>query len=137
MPVTTGIINASSFKLFTDPVTPVVIADQVEISFEASHDLRDITTKDSGAFEESAEGLRSVNASCTLMYKLDSANGIDELKTAFLARTLLKCAIKTANADDPEIIGDVHIYSISEEAGVEDNISCDVSFGFTGAVTFS
>lgn len=137
MPVTSGIINASSFKLFTDTTTPVVVADQVEVSFEATHDLRDITTKDSGAFEESAEGLRTVNCSCTLMFKLDSTNGIDELRTAFLARTLLKAEIKTANVDDPEIAGDVHIYSISEEAGVEDNITCDISFGFTGAVTFS
>jgi len=137
MPVTAGIINASSFKLFTDATTPVVIADQIEITFDASHELRDITTKDSGAFEESAEGLRTVDCSCTLKYKLDSANGIDELTTAFLARTALLAEIKTANGDDPAIGGTVHIYSLSLQAGVEDSIDCDIQFGFTGAVTFA
>lgn len=137
MPVTTGIINASSLKLHTGAGSPVVVADQVEVSIEASHELRDITTKDSGAFEESAEGLRSVNLNASLMYKLDSANGVDELVTAFLGRTQLDCEVKTANADDPDLVCDAHIYSLSISAGVEESVQCDVQLGATGTVTFS
>jgi hypothetical protein len=137
MSVTTGIINASSLKLFVDPTSPVVVADSVEVGFEFAQDLRDITTKDSGAFQESAEGLRSCNLSATLMYKLDSTTGIDELITAFLARTQLTTHVKTANASDPKLIAQSHIYSLSFEAGVEESVSCDVQLGATGAVTFA
>ena len=72
MAQTTGIINASSIRVFLDTdgdiATPAyVVVDHVtECSISVNVDMRDITTKTSQGFRESLPGLRSASLSLSV-----------------------------------------------------------------------
>lgn len=137
MAVTVGVVNASSFGLYLDDSTPVIVTDQTELSIEFKEDLRDSTTKDSGGFAEFEEGLRSVDISSKGPLKLDSANQADELITAFLGDTRMTGQVKTTNADDPDWAFNGFVFDISFEAGVEGNVDVDFTVGVDGPVTYT
>lgn len=137
MATTAGIINASSFGLYIDPSTPALLTDRIDLSISFKEDLRDTTTADSGGFEESAEGMRSGEIAGSVYLKPDSANNIDELMTAFLAKTKLKAVVKTTNADDPDWSADCYIFNLGVEAGVEDSVKVSFTVKVTDEITYT
>ncbi len=137
MAVTQGIVNASTFGLYLDDTTPVLVTDQTELSIEFKEELRDTTTKDSGGWSESEEGLRSCDISSKGPLRLDSANQADELMTAFLGGTKLNGLVKTTNNDDPNWEFEGYVFELSFEAGMEANVDVDFTVGVDGPVTYS
>jgi len=134
---TPDIINASKFGLFIDPTTPALLTDRLELNVNFKQDIRDITTADSLGFEESAEGLRSTEISGSVDVDMASANNLDDLMAAFLAKTLLLGEVKTANADDPEWAFSCYLFQLSITTGVEDTVKANFTLKVDGAITYT
>ena len=65
MAQTAGKMNGSDMAVYfaSTEGSEVLVAHAQSCSFDFTHDARDVTTKDSGAWRELAEGLRSASVS--------------------------------------------------------------------------
>ena len=154
MAQTTGIINASSIRVFLDTdgdiATPAyVVVDHVtECSISVSVDMRDITTKTSQGFRESLPGLRSASLSLSGLFAEDATEGYNNLIAAQLAGD--KVAVKITNVGntggyaggsgdggnvgDEEFTFNGYITSLEQSAGVEDNVGFSATIESDGTV---
>jgi predicted secreted protein len=110
--VTTAGSNANDYE-------PIAFSTSASISF--TRDLRDITTKDSAGWSESAIGLKSFEQ---FFEDLGSGENIT-----------LRFKQRTSGGSDEFYQGSAIVSSLSVEAGVEDNLTYSVSFTGTANVT--
>lgn len=135
---TTGVINSTIYAIYVLDTTYKKIAHMNDASFSFSHEPRDITTKDSAGYRELLEGLRSWSMSSSNLTAFDATYGVDDLRTAALARTQVTLRWMTNVSGDNYVQGTAYITSLEENSpGAEDNASFSVSFEGTGAPTIT
>ena len=154
MAQTTGIINASSIRVFLDTdgdlTTPAYVnVDHVtECSVSVSVDMRDITTKTSQGFRESLPGLRSASLSISGLFAEDATEGYNNLVTAQLNGYKVACKITnvgntngyagdgtaSGNIGDEEFTFNGYITSLEQTAGTEDNVGFSATIESSGTV---
>ena len=142
MAQTTGIINASSIRVFlgTTNDSEVVVDHVTECSISLSTDIRDITTKTSGGWREILPALKSASLSLSGLFAEDATNNFNQLVDHQIAGKLLYViftntgAGASANAGDEQFDVSGYITSLEQTAGTEDNVTFSMTLEITGTV---
>lgn len=114
------------------------IAHSTSASFSISQDYRDITTKDSGGFQQNASGLRSFEISTDALQDYTADLDFQDLFNNIGNREsiIVRFAERdTGGSSDKYYEGNVFVTSLSMDAGVEDNATYSVTFTGTASVT--
>jgi TP901-1 family phage major tail protein len=133
MAQTPGKMNGTDLAFYLDGA---LIGHATEGSISISEEPRDTTTKESGAWRELAEGLRSWSGSTTHFHAEDATVNVDDLYAHVVARTAVDVVFSTEQTGDKRWSGTVRVTSIEVSAGVEDNVGLSVSFEGTGPLTY-
>ena len=142
MAQTTGIINASSIRVFlgTTDDSEVVVDHVTECSISLSTDIRDITTKTSGGWREILPALKSASLSLSGLFAEDATNNFNQLVDHQIAGELLYVVFTNtgtgtaANAGDEQFDVSGYITSLEQTAGTEDNVTFSMTLEITGTV---
>jgi predicted secreted protein len=142
MAQTTGIINASSIRVFlgTTDDSEVVVDHVTECSISLSTDIRDITTKTSGGWREILPALKSASLSLSGLFAEDATNNFNQLVDHQIAGELLYVVFTntgtgtSANAGDEQFDVSGYITSLEQTAGTEDNVTFSMTLEITGTV---
>lgn len=142
MAQTTGIINASSIRVFlgTTDDSEVVVDHVTECSISLSTDIRDITTKTSGGWREILPALKSASLSLSGLFAEDATNNFNQLVDHQIAGNLLYVVFTNtgtgtaANAGDEQFDVSGYITSLEQTAGTEDNVTFSMTLEITGTV---
>lgn len=142
MAQTTGIINASSIRVFlgTTDDSEVVVDHVTECSISLSTDIRDITTKTSGGWREILPALKSASLSLSGLFAEDATNNFNQLVDHQIAGNLLYVVFTntgagaSANAGDEQFDVSGYITSLEQTAGTEDNVTFSMTLEITGTV---
>jgi predicted secreted protein len=130
---TTGPINTTLMGVYSAG-NKINAAQGGSISIE--HSVRDVTTKDSGGWSESLEGLRSWSASASGLTAFDSTYGTDELDDIITGRTAVTIMFSTEVTGDTRYTGSAYITSMSiDSPAQEETVTYAVEFQGTGALT--
>jgi len=142
MAQTTGIINASSIRVFlgTTDDSEVVVDHVTECSISLNTDIRDITTKTSGGWREILPALKSASLSLSGLFAEDATNNFNQLVDHQIAGALLYVVFTNTGTGDAANSGDEqfdvsgYITSLEQTAGTEDNVTFSMTLEITGAV---
>lgn len=142
MAQTTGIINASSIRVFlgTTNDSEVVVDHVTECSISLSTDIRDITTKTSGGWREILPALKSASLSLSGLFAEDATTNFNQLVDHQIAGNLLYVVFtntgagSSANAGDEQFDVSGYITSLEQTAGTEDNVTFSMTLEITGTV---
>ena len=142
MAQTTGIINASSIRVFlgTTNDSEVVVDHVTECSISLSTDIRDVTTKTSGGWREILPALKSASLSLSGLFAEDATNNFNQLVDHQIAGDLLYVIFTntgteaTGNAGDEQFDVSGYITSLEQTAGTEDNVTFSMTLEITGTV---
>lgn len=142
MAQTTGIINASSIRVFlgTTDDSEVVVDHVTECSISLSTDIRDITTKTSGGWREILPALKSASLSLSGLFAEDATTNYNQLVDHQIAGDKLFViftntgAGATANSGDEQFDVEGYITSLEQTAGTEDNVTFSMTIEITGTV---
>jgi len=130
---TTGQINTTLLAVYVG-ATKITYSQGASLSIE--HSVRDITTKDSGGWSESLEGLRSWSISANGLMAFDATEGTDELDDLALDRTSVTIMFSTEVTGDTRYTGSAYMTSISlDSPGQEETATFSCEFVGTGALT--
>ena len=135
------IVNSTLLKIYAgasaDPTT--VIANCTDASLSITHDLRDITTKDSAGWRELNEGLRSFSISASALYETDADNDFQSLYDDYInTRTPIFWKMAESAAGGIVLSGCGFISSIElSSPGSEDNVSFSLTIEGDGDITSS
>ena len=113
-----------------------LIAHATEGSISLSMDTRDATTKDSSGTRDLLEATKSGTISVSALYAEDAAYGVQELMTAWSARTALTVKFSTEVSGDYYWSASAYVTSLEVNSGMEDNVSYSATFELTGAITY-
>lgn len=113
-----------------------LIAHATEGSISLSMDTRDATSKDSSGTRDLLEATKSGTISVSALYAEDAAYGVQELMTAWSARTALTVKFSTEVSGDYYWSASAYVTSLEVNAGMEDNVSYSATFELTGAITY-
>lgn len=138
---TTGPINTTALVLqvrtSTGPDVYTTVAHSQDASLSLSHDVRDITTKDSAGWAEFLEGLRGAEMSISGLYAYDDTQGADYLADVLIDRTTVRVRFTTAVTGDKYYLATGYITSCElSSPGAEDTATYSASVKITGAITF-
>ncbi len=114
------------------------IAHSTSASFSVSQDYRDITTKDSGGFQQNAAGLRSFEITTEALQDYNSDLDFRDFFNSVGSResvTVRFAERDTGGSSDKYYEGTAFITSLSMNAGVEDNATYSVTFTGTATIT--
>lgn len=115
-----------------DGQEPIAHSTSASISF--NNDLRDITSKDSGGYQENAGGLRSFELSSDALQDISADLDFKEFYDDVHERN--EVIVRFAERDSGvKWEGSGFISSLSMDAGVEENVTYSVSITGTGVVT--
>lgn len=115
-----------------DGQEPIAHSTSASISF--NNDLRDITSKDSGGYQENAGGLRSFELSSDALQDINADLDFKEFYDDVHERN--EVIVRFAERDSGvKWEGSGFISSLSMDAGVEENVTYSVSITGTGVVT--
>ena len=142
MAQTTGIINASSIRVFlgTTDDSEVVVDHVTECSISLNTDIRDITTKTSGGWREILPALKSASLSLSGLFAEDATTNFNQLVDHQIAGNLLYVVFtntgagSSANAGDEQFDVSGYITSLEQTAGTEDNVTFSMTLEITGTV---
>jgi len=114
---------------------PIAHSTSASISF--NNDLRDITTKDSGGYQENAGGLRSFELSTDALQDINADLDFKEFYDDVHERNevIVRFAERATGGTDVKWEGSGYVSSLSMDAGVEENVTYSVTITGTGAVT--
>jgi hypothetical protein len=106
-------------------------------TLDISHAVRDITTKQSGGWQEFLEGLRSATISTEHLYAEDESVSLNELQTTVITtRVPVTIRVASTTAGDRYWEAQAWLTSLSLNLGApEDNASFTASFSVTGVLT--
>jgi TP901-1 family phage major tail protein len=134
---TTNVINSTLLAVYTTAdagTTYVKVAHAQDASISLNSATRDITTKDSGGYQELLEGLRSGTMSVSGLYAQSDANGAQALHTALQARTPVVLRFSTQVTGDKAYKATAYITSMElASPSQEDNATFSAEFAITGA----
>ena len=115
-----------------DGQEPIAHSTSASISF--NNDLRDITSKDSGGYQENAGGLRSFELSSDALQDISADLDFKEFYDDVHERN--EVIVRFAERDSGvKWEGSGFISSLSMDAGVEENVTYSVTITGTGVVT--
>ena len=142
MAQTTGIINASSIRVFlgTTNDSEVVVDHVTECSISINTDIRDITTKTDGGWRKILPAMKSASVSLSGLFAEDATTNFNQLIDHQIAGTQLYViftnvgAGTAANAGDEQFDISGYITSLEQTAGTEDNVTFSMTLEVTGAV---
>ena len=114
---------------------PIAHSTSASISF--NNDLRDITSKDSGGYQENAGGLRSFELSTDALQDINADLDFKEFYDDVHERNevVVRFAERATGGTDVKWEGNGFISSLSMDAGVEENVTYSVTITGTGVVT--
>ena len=133
------IVNSTLLKIYAgataDPTA--VIANCTDASLSITHDLRDITTKDSAGWRELNEGLRSFSISASALYETDASNDFQSLYDTYInTRTVIFWKMAESDAGGIALSGCGYISSIElSSPGAEDNVTFSLTIEGDGEIT--
>jgi len=113
-----------------------LIAHATEGSISLSMDTRDATTKDSSGTRDLLEATKSGTSSVSALYAEDAAYGVDDLMTAWSARTTLTIKFSTEVTGDHYWEASAYVTSLEVNSGMEDNVTYSATFELSGAITY-
>ena len=118
-----------------DGQEPIAHSTSASISF--NNDLRDITSKDSGGYQENAGGLRSFELSTDALQDINADLDFKEFYDDVHERNevIVRFAERATGGTDVKWEGSGYISSLSMDAGVEENVTYSVTITGTGVVT--
>ena len=118
-----------------DGQEPIAHSTSASISF--NNDLRDITSKDSGGYQENAGGLRSFELSTDALQDINADLDFKEFYDDINERNevIVRFAELATGGSDVKWEGSGYISSLSMDAGVEENVTYSVTITGTGVVT--
>ena len=118
-----------------DGQEPIAHSTSASISF--NNDLRDITSKDSGGYQENAGGLRSFELSTDALQDINADLDFKEFYDDVHERNevIVRFAERDSGGSDVKWEGSGYISSLSMDAGVEENVTYSVTITGTGVVT--
>jgi predicted secreted protein len=128
---TSGVINGTLLGVYMDST---LIASAKSCELTVSHDPRETTTKDDGAYETKLEGKLSWGISVN---GLATVSGFSTLFTAWKNRTQVQLYFQTAVSGDKTYRGYAYITSLKESADHQTSAAWDASFEGTGSLTES
>lgn len=114
----------------------VLIGGATGSSISMSHSLRDATSKDSGGFSESLEGLREWSIDGEGFFAQDATYGYDELFALYQSRGTVTLRFSSETSTELYHEGTAILTEISAEAPVEDSTTFSFSFQGTGAINY-
>ncbi len=133
--MTTGVLNGTDFRLY---LSGNVIGRATNCSLEMTAEIRTILDKDSpgSGWQEGSRGVKSATISTTGFLAFDTTNTkVSAIFTLFDAGTVSVCRFTTDETGDTYWEASVIVNSISLGSPVEDNVTYDIGFIVTGAVT--
>jgi predicted secreted protein len=118
-----------------DGQEPIAHSTSASISF--NEDLRDVTSKDSGGYQENAGGLRSFELSADALQDINADLDFKEFYDDINERNevIVRFAERDTGGSDVKWEGSGYISSLSMDAGVEENVTYSVTITGTGVVT--
>jgi len=105
-------------------------------SISMSHSLRDATSKDSGGFSESLEGLREWSVEGEGFFAQDATYGYDELFALWQSRGTVTLRFSSETSSELYHEGSAIITELSADAPVEDSTTFSFSFQGTAALNY-
>jgi len=117
--------------------TYTVIGKATSAGLSVSMDTRDTSTKDSSGWRELLEGQKSWSLSCDglVCYNISGKETASDLFGYLSNRTLVTIKFGSATTDEKVYTGTAYVTSISQDAGVEENVSWSCSFEGSGTLT--
>ena len=99
--------------------------------------MRDITSKDSGGYQENAGGLRLFELSTDALQDINADLDFKEFYDDINERNevIVRFAERATGGSDVKWEGSGYISSLSMDAGVEENVTYSVTITGTGVVT--
>ena len=100
-------------------------------------DTRDTSTKDSAGWRELLEGQRSWSLTCDglVCYNISGKETASDLYGYLNGRTALTVKFGSAATDEKVYSGTAYLTSLSQDAGVEDNVTFSASFEGSSTLT--
>ena len=111
------------------------IANVVSNSFKADNALRDTTTKDSGGWSASGDGLKSWSADGKGLFADAPTYGFSDLWAIFIAGSGVTVKITSAVTGEKKYSGTAYITNLSQNADLEKTAEFSVSFKGSGVLT--
>lgn len=130
----TGKMNGNAIGIY---IGGTLLTHSLNHSFNSNMATIDTTTKDSAGDAEHLPGLRSYEFSASFYFAEDAAEGYEDLWDALIAGTDLTVKTSSGVTGDQEYSATAHVTSVTLSAEHDGNVSCDVSFAVTGAITKS
>jgi len=110
------------------------VAHSTSASISFNNDLRDITSKDSGGYQENAGGLRSFELSTDALQDISADQDFHDFFSDISQRN--EVSVRFAErGSGVKWEGSGYISSLSMDAGVEENVTYSVTITGTGVVT--
>ena len=138
-----SVFNGSNLvlKVIQDTGTLEVLGHSTSCSFSLTHDVIDVTTKDSSGYSEAISGMRSFEISFDgLVDYTDEAGGkknADYLVSMINSRTKVDFTFGTAVSGDQLLSGEGWISSLEISGEQESAVTYSGSITGTGAITIS
>ena len=131
-----NIINGTLMGIYVDVTgTDTLVSNQTNATMSINMDVRDISSKDSGGWKDSAEGQRSFSFSADAYVDFAAGYTIDDLYAFMNTRTQLTVRMSTETSTHKYYEGCAYLTSIEMSAGVEDSVTFSITLEGTGALT--
>ena len=128
-----AIVNGTRFKFY---VNGSLIAGSTSASISTSMSVRDATSKDSGGWSESLEGLREWSADGEGFFNPSATFGFDELFAFIESRAVITVRISTETSGESYFQGTAFLTDLSTDAPVEDSMTFSYSVTGTGPLAY-
>ena len=142
MAATDGQINGTELRVY---LAGTLVAYSTSATINVNHSTRSTSSKDSGGWEDSMEGMRNWDVSVDAMYAWLDASGsaiggltLSELFSVMIetrAKASITFGVTSTSSGDTKYAGDVWMTSSSLTAPLEDSSTFSASFQGTGALT--
>ena len=131
-----NIINGTLLGIYVDVTgTDTLVSNQTNATMSINMDVRDISSKDSVGWKESAEGQRSFSFSADAFLDFGAGYSVDDLYAFMNTRTQLTVRMSTETSTHKYYEGCAYLTSIEMSAGVEDSATYSITLEGTGALT--
>lgn len=128
----TGKMNGNAIGIY---IGGTLLTHSLNHSFNSSMSPIDTTTKDSAGNAEHLPGLRNYEFSASFYFAENATYGYKDLFAAMVGGTDLTVKTSSAESGDLEYSATAHVTSVNLSAEHDGNVSCDVSFAVTGAIS--
>ena len=140
MAASTSVMNATDVlvSISTDGgSTYTVVGKATSAGLSVTMDTRDTSTKDSSGWRELLEGQKSWSLTCDglVCYNISGKETASDLYGYLSARTALTVKFGSAGTGEKVYSGTAYITSLSQDAGVEENVTFSASFEGSSTLT--